>query len=440
MKLRPRAEKFRNVMLPFLRGKKSPQFSVIVPTFNRSRFIVPTLESALGQTHAPFEIIVVGDGCTDDSEEVIKREFGREVRWVGLSEHSASQSAPNNAGIAAARGTHIAYLGHDDIWSPCHLEMLAAVLNDDRTAFGVSGCIFHGPPGSMYYQYTGLFDDSAAAAHEFFPPSSISHRRDLTGRLGQWRDPREIKPPVDCEFLLRAAHSGCRFKSTNAISVHKFAAGHRYLSYRWPSCDEQERMLEALQSPAGESRVLTQVMRDIVGGATTTEIRHFDFNPFPPGELFRRNLWAKGLRQHPIEKLEGRRIFAVDDSPAGLDWFPLEVNSSQGPLRWSGPNPNPRYFLPVACPNAARVELQILGFANDTLAEALTLELNDSLSTMAVKRETDGTFRFSTTFPGPITRGLKLQFHLPHNAWRREYSPARYAGFALSRIEIEPVR
>ena len=87
-----------------------------------------------------------------------------------------------------------------------------------------------------------------------------------------------------------------------------------------------------------------------------------------------------------------------------------------------------------------RVELQILGFANDSLARALTLELNDSLSTMAVKRETDGTFRFSTTFPEPITSGLKLQFHLPHNAWRREYSPARYAGFALSRIEIEPVR
>ena len=100
---------------------------------------------------------------------------------MGLSEHSGLQSAPNNAGIVSARGTHIAYLGHDDIWSPRHLEMLAAVLNDDRTDFGVTGCIFHGPPGSMYYQYTGLFDDSAAAAHEFFPLSSIAHRRDLIG-------------------------------------------------------------------------------------------------------------------------------------------------------------------------------------------------------------------------------------------------------------------
>jgi Glycosyl transferase family 2 len=424
------------MMLPFLRRKKFPRFSVIVPTYSRSRFIVPTLESVLYQTYAPFEIIVVGDGCTDDSEQVIERKFGRAVRWVGLSKHSGSQSAPNNAGIEAARGTHIAYLGHDDIWSPQHLELLAAVLND--ADFAVSGCIYHGPPGSMYYQFTGLFDDSAAAAHEFFPPSSIAHRRDLIARLGQWRDPREIKPPVDCEFLLRAACSGCRFKSTNAITAHKFAAGHRYLSYRWPSCEEQEQMLEALRSPAGESRVLTRVVRDILGGAVITPIRHIDFDLFPPGELFRRNLCAKGLSQVPIAKLEGRQTFVMDDSPAGLDWFPLEANS-QGPFRWSGPNPNSRYFLPISWPNALRVQLHVLGFAHDSLASTLTLQLNDVFTTMEMKRAPDGTFQFSAIFPGPVTNGLKLQFHLPRNVWRRNYAPARFAGFALSQIEVEAI-
>ena len=113
-------------MFSFLRRVKRLRFSVIVPTYNRSRFIVPTLHSAWGQTHAPFEIIVVGDGCTDDSEEVVRRKFGRAVRWLGLPERSGSQSTPNNAGIEAARGSHIAYLGHDDIWSPHHLAMLAA--------------------------------------------------------------------------------------------------------------------------------------------------------------------------------------------------------------------------------------------------------------------------------------------------------------------------
>jgi len=426
-------------MLSFSCRKKLPRFSVIVATYNRSRFIVPTLESALGQTHAPFEIIVVGDGCTDDSEQVIRRKFGRAIRWIGLSEHSGSQSVPNNAGIQVAVGTHIAYLGHDDIWSPHHLELLAEIFENSSPDFGVSGCIYHGPLGSRYYQFTGLFEDPATAFREFFPPSSIAHRRDLIERIGCWRDPHEIKPPVDCEFLLRAARAGCSFQSTDAITVHKFAAGHRYLSYRWPSCEEQQQMLEVLSSPTGESRVLSRVMCDILGGATMTKIPHIDFDLFRPGDLFQRNLWAKGLRELAIEELQGRRAFAMDNSPAGLDWFPLETNPRLGQFRWSGPNPNPRYFLPIACANSLRLQLRILDFADESLAGELTLELNDRPVMVEMKSDLDDPFQFRAIVPGPVRDGLKLQFHLPRNVWRGDHSPARFAGFALSRIEVEPV-
>ena len=425
-------------MISFSRRKNLPRFSVVVPTYNRSRFIVPTLESALGQTQAPFEIIVVADGCTDDSEQMARR-TSRAIRWISLPEHSGSQSVPNNCGIQRATGTHIAYLGHDDIWSPHHLELLAAVFENSSPDFAVSGCIYHGPPGSRYYQFTGLFEDPATAFGEFFPPSSIAHRRDLVGRIGFWRDSREIKPPVDCEFLLRAAHAGCSFKSTKAITVHKFAAGHRYLSYRWQSCEEQKQMLEALRSPTGESRVLTGVMRDVLDGAAVAKVPHIDFDLFSLGDLFQRNLCAKGLRKLAIEELQGRRAFAMDDSPAGLDWFPLEANPRHGQFRWSGPNPNPRYFLPISCANPLRVQLRILEFAEESLAGALTLELNDRPVTMEMKSDLDNSFEFTALVPGPIRNGLKLQFHLPRNAWRRDYSPARFAGFALSQIEVEPV-
>jgi hypothetical protein len=427
-------------MLSFRCQKKFPRFSVIVPTYNRSRFIVPTLESALGQTHAPFEIIVVGDGCTDNSEQVVRQKFGRAIRWISLPDRSGSQSAPNNSGIQVAAGTHIAYLGHDDIWSPHHLELLAAVFKNSSPDFAVSGCIYHGPPGSKYYQFTGLFEDPATVFREFFPPSSIAHQRDLIARIGCWRDPRKIKPPVDCEFLLRAAHAGCTFQSTNAITVHKFAAGHRYLSYRWPSCEEQQQVLLALQSPTGQARVLSGVMCDILDNATVTKIPHIDFDLFPPGDLFQRNLCAKGLLQPAIEVLQGRgRAFAMDNSPAGLDWFPLEVNPRLGQFRWSGPNPNPRYFLPIACANSLRVQLRILKFAEESLARALTLELNDRPVTMERKSDPDGASQFRAVLPGPVRNGLKLQFHLPRNAWRGDHSPARFAGFALSQVDIEPV-
>ena len=198
-------------------------------------------------------------------------------------------------------------------------------------------------------------------------------------------------------------------------------------------------MLQSLQSPTGESRVLSRVMHDILGGATATKIPHIDFDLFPPGDLFQRNLCVKGLRIPAIEELQRRRAFTMDNSPAGLDWFPLELNSGQSQFRWSGPNPNPRYFLPIACANSLRVQLRILDFAEASLASALTLELNDRPVTMEMKSDPEGAFQFRAVLPGPVRNGLKLQFHLPRNAWRGDHSPARFAGFALSRIEVEPV-
>ena len=200
-------------------------------------------------------------------------------------------------------------------------------------------------------------------------------------------------------------------------------------------------MLQALQSPTGESLVLAQVMGDILGGATATKIPHIDFNLFPPGDLFQRNLSAKGLRKLVIEELQGRRAFVMDDSPAGLDWFPLEIHPRYGQFRWSGPNPNPhpRYFLPIACASPVEVQLRILEFAEDSLVGALTLELNDRPVTMEMKSDPDGAFQFRAVLPDPVRNGMKLQFHLPRNAWRGDHSPARFAGFALSRIEVEPV-
>ncbi|MGZ4984235.1 MAG: glycosyltransferase family 2 protein, partial [Chthoniobacterales bacterium] len=362
-------------MSSFFRRKKWPRFSVIIATYGRSRFIIPTIESALYQRHSPFEVIVVGDGCDDDTEEVIRRKFGRRVRWLNLPEHTGAQSFPNNAGIKAARGSHIAYLGHDDIWSRQHLEMLAKIFRQNEADFAVSGCVYYGPPGAMFYLFTGLFGDADtdAGAREFFPPSSLAHAREIVDRIGEWENPRETKPPVDCEFLIRAAACGCRFKSTRTITVHKFAAGHRYLSYRFPSCAEQEKMLARLRTAAGEARAFTQMANDLAHGASVSFSDYFDFDPFAPGELYERSLTAKGLQKSELRSLETEQIFVVDDSPAALDWRPLEQHEQHGPLRWSGPSPNPRYFLNVSGANSVALQIHIIDFADETAAETLRL-------------------------------------------------------------------
>jgi hypothetical protein len=331
-----------------------PRFSVVIAAYNSAAWIVSSVRSALRQTHPAEEIIVVGDGCTDATGDILATHFGDEVRWTNLARNSGGQSTPNNEGIRLSRGTHIAYLGHDDVWSPHHLERLAGVVQAHDPDFAVSGAVFHGPPGSRFYQITGKFDDPSAASREFFPPSSLAHRRDVVDRIGPWREPGELRAGADCEFLLRAVKAGCTFASTRTITVHKFAAGHRYLSYRLPSGREQERMLERLHAPGDEARLLDEIAADIANGADCQTVGYLDFESYAPGELYRRNLATKGLRASVPALVHAPRRFGVDDAPAGLDWYPPERDRRLGPFRWSGAESQPALPGPGARRRALR--------------------------------------------------------------------------------------
>lgn len=415
-------------------------FSVVIAAFNAAAWITHTIRSALDQTYRDYEIIVIGDGCTDQTGVILKSNFGESVTWKNLDRNSGGQSCPNNEGIRLSRGTHIAYLGHDDIWSPRHLERLAGVVLTINPDFAVSGAVYHGPPGSRYYNITGIFDDPRTAEKEFFPPSSFAHRRDVVDRIGFWRDPNLLRAPADCEFLLRAASQGCSFASTKAITVHKFAAGHRYLSYRFPSGLEQKRMLERLSAPGGEARVVEEIQKDIADGADNSPIRHGNFDRFAAGDLYRRNRRTKGLEKPPLVVVDKPRRLAVERFPAGLDWYELEDHPLHGAFRWSGPNPNPRYLLNVRLTGGFRLRIHVLAFADEDVADLLELDVDDRAVAFVRERSRAGTYILTVApLPGPVADGLVLRFRLPHCVRLPNDPHHRRAGLALSSIEVVPV-
>lgn len=94
--------------------------SVVVPAFNRSDFIVPTLQSVQAQTLQPREIIVVDDGSTDDTADVAERHGATVVRRP-----NGGIGAARNTGIEASSGEWIALLDADDLWAPDKLETVA---------------------------------------------------------------------------------------------------------------------------------------------------------------------------------------------------------------------------------------------------------------------------------------------------------------------------
>lgn len=97
----------------------SPLISVIIPTFNRSYCLAETLDSVLGQSFKNFELIVVDDGSTDATPQLLDQYTGR-LTYLHISH--AGPSAARNAGIGIARGDYIAFLDSDDLWMPRKLE------------------------------------------------------------------------------------------------------------------------------------------------------------------------------------------------------------------------------------------------------------------------------------------------------------------------------
>jgi glycosyltransferase involved in cell wall biosynthesis len=103
--------------------------SVIIPTYNYAPFLGEAIDSALAQTRAALEVIVVDDGSTDSTPEVLAA-YGDRIRVV--RQKNRGVAAARNAGIAAARGEYVAFLDSDDAWYPRKLELQLPRLEADR--------------------------------------------------------------------------------------------------------------------------------------------------------------------------------------------------------------------------------------------------------------------------------------------------------------------
>jgi len=102
--------------------KSNPTVSVIIPTYNRAHLIGRAIQSVLDQTYQDFEIIVVDDASTDNTEEVVSNFDDERIRYIRLKENSGGSAAPRNTAIRTARGEYIAFQDSDDEWLPEKLE------------------------------------------------------------------------------------------------------------------------------------------------------------------------------------------------------------------------------------------------------------------------------------------------------------------------------
>ena len=145
------------------------KFSVIIPLYNKAPYIRKALESVLAQTYTDYELIIVDDGSTDGSAEIVEAILQEATRQQGYEakgmENSAADtlvsrlsplafrlrllkqpnqgvSAARNAGVAQAQGEYLAFLDADDWWEPTYLERMAQLIEDYPEA-GLYACNYY---------------------------------------------------------------------------------------------------------------------------------------------------------------------------------------------------------------------------------------------------------------------------------------------------------
>ena len=107
--------------------------SVLIPTFNRQQYIVGAIQSVLAQNFDDMEIIVVDDGSTDHTEEVLQP-YLPHIRYIRTENQGPARA--RNVGMQAAQGDYIAYLDSDDLYYPFKISIQAQIL-DARPDIGM---------------------------------------------------------------------------------------------------------------------------------------------------------------------------------------------------------------------------------------------------------------------------------------------------------------
>ena len=105
-----------------------PLTSIVVPTYNRAYCLPRTVDSALAQTNARVEVIIVDDGSRDETPALVASRYGSDARVRFIQQANGGVAVARNTGMRAAQGDYLALLDSDDIWQPWKLELQLACM------------------------------------------------------------------------------------------------------------------------------------------------------------------------------------------------------------------------------------------------------------------------------------------------------------------------
>jgi glycosyltransferase involved in cell wall biosynthesis len=204
-----------------------PTITIVIPTYNRANLVGQALRSVFSQTYRDFEVIVVDDGSTDDTVDVLQPlvEQGL-IRYV--YQKNQGESAARNRGIAEAKGQYIAFLDSDDLFEPTKLEIQLQYLRDHSEVGLVhSGFTkFENNNDDLGYRDTSWFSGMIYPQILLYwttliPPSTVLIPKNIFEVVGLFDNSLRIGPDLDMwRRIARKYPFGSINKSLTRIRVH----------------------------------------------------------------------------------------------------------------------------------------------------------------------------------------------------------------------------
>lgn len=204
--------------------------SIVMPTYNRSAYLKEAIESVLAQTFQDWELFVMDDGSTDQTEAIVRTYAQMDKRVCYLKQPNAGPCVARNTGLRHSTGKYVAFLDDDDRWLPNKLEMQVRVMESDLTiGFSYTRFQIYRKVGNTLEQ-SKLFPQSLAARFEdlmdnFIAPSSVMFRREVFDQAGEF-DTRYRKCD-DFDFWLRAGQI-CKIAAVDQVGVFTVMDGRMH--------------------------------------------------------------------------------------------------------------------------------------------------------------------------------------------------------------------
>lgn len=259
---------------PPLIGPKlsTPKVSVVIAAYNSSARLKCAVTTALRQNYENLEVIVVGDACTDNTEETLKAFKDSRIRWENLPLNWGEQSVPTNRGIELVEGEFTFFLNQDDLWLDSHvsetLELFARLpLDVVWSPFVVLPP--ESRPGVTQAKKPNLMGIAPAHPqfdpHTFIPASCTAWRTEALRGIGGWRTAAEVVVSPSQDLLWRANRGGLSIRGKASPTVLVLWSGRRPGSYlpSYKALDNEAWLHALLSQPELVSNEIKRVSQPL---------------------------------------------------------------------------------------------------------------------------------------------------------------------------------